>query len=240
MIPFFRCRTVVWIVRVLAIGAATSVGGVHVFAAPETAASAESAAPVYATIDEAIARGDADDVMRHLKRDPAAVHGGPDAKLSPLHQAILRRKTKIVHLLLDHGADVQKPDTSGRTPLHLAVERNDSAVVKELLRRKADPTKRDRIGWTPLHHAAAKDRLEIAALLLDSGMDPNLLSGLGGTALHEAAAGGSVEMAELLLARGVDPSIRSRPGVTALDLAREYKHPELVALLEKRERSKQR
>jgi hypothetical protein len=28
--------------------------------------------------------------------------------------------------------------------------------------------------------------------------------------------------------------VRSKPGVTALDLAREYKHPELVALLEKR------
>lgn len=220
--PFIRC--LVQAVKFLA------AAGCAFFASVSSAAEPV----VHATIDEAIARGDVDDVKRHLQRDPAAVRGKPDAKLSPLHQAILRRQAKIVLLLLDHGADVQAPDTSGRTPLHLAVERGDVAMVQELLRRKADPTKRDRIGWTPLHHAAAKNRLEIAKHLLDAGMNPNLLSELGGTALHEAAAGGSVDMVKLLLARGVDASIRSKPGVTALDLAREYKHPELVALLEKK------
>lgn len=187
-----------------------------------------------ATIDEAIARGDYEGVKKFLDGDAALARGKPDAKLSPLHQAILRRQTKIVVLLLERGADVQAPDSSGRTPLHLAVERADAAIVKELLRRKADPTKRDRIGWTPLHHAAAKNRMEIATLLLDSGMDPNLRSELGGTALHEAAASGVVEMVNLLLARGIDPSVRSKPGVTALDLAKEYKHPEVIAILEKK------
>jgi ankyrin repeat protein len=194
--------------------------------------AAEKAAPVHPTIDEAIARGDVEDVKRHLQRDPALVKGQPGAKLLPLHQAILRRQLKIVPVLLEAGADVQTPDTAGRTPLHLAVERGDASIVAELLRRKADPGKRDRVGWTPLHHAAAKGRLEIATLLLDSGMNPNLLSELGGTALHEGAAAGSVDMVKLLLARGVDPTVRSKPGVTALDLAREYKHPEVVALLE--------
>lgn len=197
------------------------------------AADASAAAPVHATIDDAIARGDIEDVKRHLQRDKSAARGRADAKLSPLHQAILRRQTKIVPLLLEAGADVQAPDSAARTPLHLAVERGDAVVVRELLRRKADPTKRDRVGWTPLHHAAAKNRLEIATLLLDSGMNPNLLSELGGTPLHEAAAAGSMEIVTLLLARGVDPSIRSKPGVTALDLAREYKHPEVAALLER-------
>ena len=200
---------------------------------PDVAGAA--VAPTYATIDEAIAKGDADDVKRHLDRDPALARGKADAKLSPLHNAILRRQTKIVLLLLDSGADVQAPDSAGRTPLHLAVERNDAGVVKELLRRKADPTRKDRIGWTPLHHAAAKDRVEIATLLLDSGMNPNVRSELGGTALHEAAAGCGLEMIKLLLARGVDPSVRSNatPPVTALDLARQYNHPEAAALLEK-------
>jgi ankyrin repeat protein len=195
---------------------------------------APASATANATIDEAIARGDLDSVKQFLDRDASLVRGKPDAKLSPLHQAILRRQSKIVVLLLERGADVQAPDSSGRTPLHLAVERADAGIVKELLRRKADPTKRDRIGWTPLHHAAAKNRMEIATLLLDSGMDPNLRSELGGTALHEAAASGVVEMVNLLLARGIDPTVRSKPGVTALDLAKEYKHPEVVAILEKK------
>lgn len=193
-----------------------------------------ASAPTLATIDEAIAKGDLEDVKRHVQRDPALARGKPEAKLSPLHQAILRKQTKIALFLLEHGADVQTPDTSNRTPLHLAVERSDAVLVQELLRRKADPGKRDRTGWTPLHHAAAKNRLEIAKLLLDSGQDPNLRSELGGTALHEAAAAGGVEMVTLLLARGVDPSVRSKPGVTALDLAREYKHPDVASLLEKK------
>lgn len=226
MNPFCRVSRLLSLACVLAGLAAVAGGTQRLRAATD--------APVYATIDEAIARGDVADVKRHLQRDPAAVRGKPDAKLSPLHQAILRRQAKIVGVLLEHGADVQAPDTAGRTPLHLAVERGDAVIVKELLGRKADPSKRDRIGWTPLHHAAAKTRLEIATLLLDAKMNPNLLSELGGTALHEAAAAGSVEMVKLLLDRGVDPSVRSKPGVTALDLAREYKHPEVVALLETR------
>lgn len=198
-----------------------------------TAATADpSATTVYTTIDEAIARGDVDDVKRHVQRDPAVLRGKGDAKLLPLHQAILRRQTKIVLWLLEQGADVNAPDSAGRTPLHLTVERGEAAVTKALLQRKADPTKRDRVGWTPLHHAAAKNRIEIATLLLDAGMNPNLLSELGGTALHEAAAAGGIDMVKLLLERGVDPSVRSKPGVTALDLARDYKHPEVAAILE--------
>lgn len=210
-------------------GLAAASGGVGIVAA----ADATGAAPVHATIDDAIARGDVEDVKRHLARDPAAARGRADAKLSPLHSAILRRQVKIVPLLLDAGADPQAPDSAARTPLHLAVERGDAAIVRELLNRKADPTKGDRAGWTPLHLAAAKNRVEIATLLLESGMNPNLLSQLGGTALHEAAAAGSMEIVKLLLARGVDSSIRSKPGVTALDLAREYKHAEVAALLER-------
>jgi ankyrin repeat protein len=42
----------------------------------------------------------------------------------------------------------------------------------------------------------------------------------------------------LLLARGVDPTIRSKPGVTALDLAHEYKHPEIVQILESAQASR--
>lgn len=194
----------------------------------------EPSIPLYATIDEAIARGDLADVRRHVATDPQAARGAAGARLSPLHQAILRRQTAIVLLLLENGADVNAPDSSGRTPLHLAVERDDAAVVRELLARRADPARRDKIGWTPLHHAAAKNRLEIARLILDAGADPNLRSERGGTPLHEAAASGGAELIGLLLERGTDPSIRSHTGVTALDIARQFKNEAAIAALEAR------
>ncbi|MSU23312.1 MAG: hypothetical protein EXS32_05745 [Opitutus sp.] len=189
------------------------------------------AAPFFTSIDEAIARGEIADVKRHLARAPELARGAAGAKLTPLHQAILRKKPDIVALLLAAGADVNVPDASNRTPLHLAVERADAALVKTLLARQADATRRDRTGWTPLHHAAAKNQVEIARLFLDAGVDPNGLSELGGTPLHEAAAGASAEMVQLLLARGTNPAIRSKPGVTALDLAREFKNTAAVEIL---------
>jgi len=201
--------------------------------AAETKAPSVPAGATYATIDEAIARGDVADVKRHLDRDPRLVEGVADSKMTPLQQAILRRRSAIAILLLERGANVEVADPAGRTPVHLAVERNDAEVVKAILKRKPDLGKRDRMGWTPLHHAAAKNLTPVAVLMLDQGADPNRLSELGGTALHEAAAAGSVEMVNLLLARGTDPSVRSKTGVNALDLGREYKHPEVVAILEK-------
>ncbi|MBP7140991.1 MAG: ankyrin repeat domain-containing protein [Opitutaceae bacterium] len=195
-------------------------------------ASTAPAEPVYATLDEAIARGDADDVKRHLAWDPRRVLGAAGSKMKPLHQAILRRKPDLVALLLDAGASPLTPDSSGRSPLHLAVERGDVGIFRMLLKAGADPTVRDGRGWTPLHHAAAKNQIEIARLLLDAPTDPNILSELGGTPLHEAAASGSVALAKLLVDRGTNPAIRSKPGVTALDIAREYKNTDVIAYLE--------
>jgi hypothetical protein len=188
--------------------------------------------PLYGTIDEAIARGDQADVRRHLAVDPARARGAPEARLKPLHQAILRKQTPIALLLLSRGADAKAPDSSGRTPLHLAVDRADVDVVWALLANGADPAQRDKIGWTPLHHAAAKDLRRIAEVILDAGLDPNVRSERGGTPLHEAAASGGPELVKLLLARGTDARIKSASGVTALDIAREFGNEKVIPLLE--------
>ncbi|MFO1446804.1 MAG: ankyrin repeat domain-containing protein [Opitutaceae bacterium] len=221
--PAFRRLVVNGIVW--AAGATVPEGGVVSSAPP---------APVYPTIDESIARGDTADVARHLEADPALVNGKPDAKLRPLHQAILRRKPAIVELLLARGADPRLMDTSQRSPLQMAVERADAAIVELLLKRGADPKARDKAGWTALHHAGAKNQLAIARILLDGGADPNQRSELGGTSLHEAAVGGSVELIQLLLERGTDATVVSKTGVTALDLARQYKNEAVVRYLENR------
>ena len=62
----------------------------------------------------------------------------------------------------------------------------------------------------------------------------NWLHVLCSTKLKGRKPAASIKTADVLLERGIDPAIRSKPGVTALDLAREYKHPELVAFLEKK------
>ena len=186
----------------------------------------------HATIDEAIARGDTEDVRRHIAVDAKRVQGVPKAALTPLHQAILRNRTEIALLLIEAGADVTLPDRSQRTPVHLAVERGNVALVDALLAKKAPPNEHDKGGWTPLHHAAAKNRVDVAKALLAGGANPMTLSERGGTPLHEAAASAGAEMIALLLAHNVDPGIKAKSGVTALDVAREYKNEAAMGALE--------
>ena len=189
-----------------------------------------SAAPRFATIEEAIARGDLADVRAHLAADAASATRAGKGGL-PLHQAILRNKTEIALFLLESGASVDVPDRTARTPLHLAVERGNVALVTALLERRARPNEQDGIGWTPLHHAAANNKVAVARALLAGGTDPRTLSERGGTPLHEAAASGGVEMVRLLLDAGVDPKVVSKTGVTALDIAREFKNEAAIAVL---------
>ncbi len=198
-------------------------------------AGAVAAGPANPTIDVAIARGDLEDVKRHVAADAGRLHrGGAANSRPPLAQAILRNRTEIALYLLGAGADPNVVGAARRAPLHLAVERHNPVVVRALLKAGANPNAGDQDGWTPLHHAAARNQLETARALLDGGADPMTLSALGGTPLHEAAASGGAAMIRLLLEHKVDPKLKSKEGVTALDVARQFKNQPAIKLLEGR------
>lgn len=200
---------------------------------PEKGVASEVApVPRYTSIEESIARGDLEDVKLHIAAYPERLHKGKHPKLSPLQQAILRKKREIALFLLEAGAEPNQVDASSRTLLHLTVDRDDAVVTAALLEKGADPDTLDKDGWTPLHHAAARDRVEVAQALLAGGADVMTLSARGGTPLHEAAASGSAAMVELILENGVDHTVVSQTGVTALDIAREYKNEAAIEVLE--------
>lgn len=82
------------------------------------------------TNDEAIAKGDLDDVRLHLTTNPLAANkGGRETSRPPLEQAVLRNQTEIAILLLESGADPNSTNAAKRTPLHLAIDRNNPALV---------------------------------------------------------------------------------------------------------------
>lgn len=199
---------------------------------PFAMADKDAATPAYPTIDQAIAKGDLDDVRLHLAADPQSANkGGKETSRPPLEQAVLRKKPEIARILLEAGADPNSTNASKRTPLHLAVDRNSPAIVAALLKAGAKPNVLDKDGWTPLHHAAAKNQLETSKALLAGGANPMTLSERGGTPLHEAAASGGREIIHLLLEHKVDPTVKSADGVTALDVAREYKNQPAIDAL---------
>lgn len=185
----------------------------------------------YKTISEAIARNDLDDVKRHVEKNPDVVNTLGRSKMTPLHEAIMRKRPDAALILLQGNADPNITTSRSQTSMHLAIDRNLLEVAAALLEVGVDLSVRDSQGWTALHLAAAKNRNEIAKLLIENGADVKRLSAGGGTPLHEAAVGGDADLIHLLLEAGIDPKIISDHNKSALDIAMEYENSVAVKIL---------
>lgn len=114
--------------------------------------------------------------------------------MSPLLDAL--PDVTMVKLLLQHGAVVDRPDTSGLTELHWAAMTVGSHVINALIEAGVDPdvrAKRDEpgfsdghrfVGWTPLHCAAYGQNIEGMAALLAKGANINTVCEKGEAPLH--------------------------------------------------------
>ncbi len=139
------------------------------------------------SIHDTVARGDITCVRDMLEKEPALVHAQDGKLKTPLHAAVTYRKTDVMPLLLEFGADINRVDITGMTPLHVAamLGRRDEAAF--LLEHGADPLLEDHYGDTPLHTAAIFGHGHIIRLLVEQGIKPNLVNGNGETALEIAA-----------------------------------------------------
>jgi len=89
-------------------------------------------------------------------------------------------------------------------------------------------------GMTFLGLAALSNRPETAQLLIARGADVNHVDSYGLTPLQIAASTdfGDSQVIELLKKAGAKKDARDKQGSTALDLARKYRHSNLIASLE--------
>ncbi|GIQ68087.1 ankyrin repeat domain-containing protein [Xylanibacillus composti] len=90
----------------------------------------------------------------------------------PIHAAAAGKRTLIVKLLLEHGADPNVQQHGGWTPLHQAANNFDVGMVELLLAYQADPTIAEKGGMTPRQLAEEKGYEEIIAAL-DKGIGQN-------------------------------------------------------------------
>jgi ankyrin repeat protein len=149
---------------------------------------------------------------------------------SPLHAAAFSGHRQIVHLLLTHGAPVNRANGWLRSPLHFAAEEGRRNVVQLLLKHGANPNGVDWQKYSPLHCAVARGHRAVAECLLDFGADPNARSLSANTPLHLAARRGRNDVAALLLHRGAQANAAAKK-FTPLHEAAKEGHAAMVALL---------
>jgi uncharacterized damage-inducible protein DinB len=108
--------------------------------------------------------------VEHLLARGATVQTTSDNEMAntALHGAIAGKRTEIVSVLLDHGADPEAADSQGNTALHLAAHEGVFEIVELLLRRGVNLHARRGDGLTPLE-VAAKESPAAADLLRTAG-----------------------------------------------------------------------
>ncbi len=165
----------------------------------------------------AIERGSIADVERLLKSGVSAKLTNADG-IPAVMAATLFADSRMVELLLQHGADANQPGPSGTTALMWAMP--DLAKARLLLAHGANVNARSENDRTALVVAASYPQtVDLLRLLLDKGADLRAPDKGGATALSLALRSADVEVVRFLVDRGLDPNALS-PAARSAGLAR--------------------
>lgn len=145
--------------------------------------------------------------------------------------------TKIVKILIEHGADLNRADRlQNQVSLHWAVTSKHTGAVELLI--KADESCINAVSYlgnTPLHLACKAGLDKISELLLEHGAKVHAVNMLGNTALHLAVGGKEIIFSSivvgLLLAYGARVRCINNKGRSALHLAAKKDNAEVAGLL---------
>lgn len=145
---------------------------------------------------------------------------------TPLIAAAFNDKTEATKFLIEHGADIDLKDHSGKTALMWS---NNADVSKLLLNAGADVNVSDNDKKrTPLMEAASRNNGELVKILLDAGAEIDARDYVGNTALilsiprrfTRRTSGEHIENAtKILVAYGANLDCQAQDGRTALHIA---------------------
>ena len=88
---------------------------------------------------------------------------------TPIHEAVGSGHSKVLELLLEHGANPNCRANSGYTPLHLAASSGHVDCVRVLLANDADISKTDEYGKTPIQTAELSSKHGVMKILRSAG-----------------------------------------------------------------------
>jgi ankyrin repeat protein len=155
--------------------------------------------PQVAPVLQLVRAGDLAGLKAALAADPASANLDGPAGMTPLGFALNLKNVEVVRVLLEGGADPNKPFGQARThPLQTAVARSLTEAVDLLLARGADVNGKDAIGGTALHEAAKNELVEVASRLAGKAADVNVAytggPDAGATPIHFAAKHNNVPL----------------------------------------------
>ncbi|KAI0289215.1 ankyrin repeat-containing domain protein [Russula brevipes] len=148
---------------------------------------------------------------------------------SPLHAAVYMGHVDAARVLLDHGADVDMGNQSGKPPLVTAYKLRNLEAMGLLLEHGANPDVRYDGSGPISHNAAFTNNVEVMELLLQHKADMHLRSTTSKwTLLHWVS---SAELAQFLLDHGADINAQDANHSTPLHEAAEDGRLEVVRVL---------
>ena len=145
-----------------------------------------------------------------------------------------------IQVLLEKGAQRDKPAGNGETPLEASVLNGQATAACFLMQRGAKLPRPAQKPYLVPAAALTEDfasAVILVTLLSDHDFDLNARMN-GDTALHIAAELGNVELVKLLLARGADSQLKNTKGETALSIAQRAGQSQIAQLLRTVQRAK--
>ncbi len=143
----------------------------------------------------------------------------------------------IIQLLLNAGADLNKPAQNGDTPLLYAVKNNNPSITKQLIAAGADVNKQDTLGKTALMIATMNGNYEIVQMLIKANADVNKQDKNGNTALlmaltSEIYTPEMFKVIQLLIKHNSNTSLQNNYKETAWDILLKEANPRILLFIQ--------
>jgi ankyrin repeat protein len=126
-----------------------------------------------------------------------------DADGTALRRAIKYGRGMTAWLLIQAGADINKPDSRGFSLLHWVAydwqKCPDKSFIWVLLENNAEINAQSKLGLTALHIVSSQGASELVWLLLEKGAMPCRVDNNGRTVLHCAVTEGHTSVAQILV-----------------------------------------
>ena len=169
------------------------------------------------------------DTALYLLRHKTPANSSAHSAATPLHTAIEKcRDVNLIAMLIDNQADVNAPNTSGKSPLHLSMQHNSLEVSMHLVEMGADINRTDNENNSPIlvgliratNPATNNNEIHVETVnfLLEAKSEVNvrIRNNLGKTALHYAAELGQGALVRQLISLGGEVNVQDHSGSSPL------------------------